>query len=157
MSYELRNRPCSPWSLWGSVVEHRSMESKGLRFISSKGLIIFSFPTLMTRRKHIFLYYTIELPWLKPKCTDYTQLLIWLSSPFFFQFTNLPLIWLKESHVTWRVVTWQLIFPIASNMGNDSLRRRHVTLALWKTTSEKFGDSSECNNGRRYHTSTFYF
>ena len=76
--------------------------------------------------------------------------------PFFFQFTNLPLIWLKESHVTWRVVTWQLIFPIASNMGNDSLRR-HVTLALWKTTSEKFGDSFECNNGRRYHTSTFYF
>ena len=76
--------------------------------------------------------------------------------PFFFQFTNFPLIWLKESHVTWRVVTWQLIFPIASNMWNDSLRR-HVTLALWKTTSEKFGDSSECNNGRRYHTSTFYF
>ena len=76
--------------------------------------------------------------------------------PSLFQFTNLPLIWLKESHVTWRVVTWQLIFPIASNMGNDSLRR-HVTLALWKTTSEKFGDSFECNNGRRCHTSTFYF
>ena len=42
VSYELRNKPRSPWSLCGSVVEHRSAESKGLRFDSSWGLRIFS-------------------------------------------------------------------------------------------------------------------
>ena len=42
VSYELRNKPRSPWSLCGSVVEHRSAESEGLRFDSSWGLRIFS-------------------------------------------------------------------------------------------------------------------
>ena len=42
MSYGLRNTPRSPWSLYGSVVEHRSAESEGLKFDSSRGLIILS-------------------------------------------------------------------------------------------------------------------
>ena len=42
MSYELRNRPRSPWSFCCSVVEHWSAESEGLRFDSSWGLRIFS-------------------------------------------------------------------------------------------------------------------
>ena len=42
VSYELRNRPRSPWSLCSSVVEHRSAESEGLRFDSSWELRIFS-------------------------------------------------------------------------------------------------------------------
>ena len=43
MSYELHNRPSSAWHLHGSVVEHRSAESEGLRFDSSWGLRIFFF------------------------------------------------------------------------------------------------------------------
>ena len=31
----LRNEPCSPQSLWGSVAEYRSMDSKGVRFDST--------------------------------------------------------------------------------------------------------------------------
>ena len=42
MSYELRNRPRSLPSHYGSVVEHWSAESEGLRFDSSLGLTIFS-------------------------------------------------------------------------------------------------------------------
>ena len=57
VSHDLHNRPRSLWSLCGSVVEHWSMESKGLRFHSSWGLRIFFFcPTLVTRQKNIFLY-----------------------------------------------------------------------------------------------------
>ena len=36
------NIPHSLWSLCGSVVEHQSVESEGLRFASSRGLRIFS-------------------------------------------------------------------------------------------------------------------
>ena len=54
MSYELRNRPRSPWILCGSVVEHRSAESENLKFDSSWGLKVFPFPTLVTRRKTSF-------------------------------------------------------------------------------------------------------
>ena len=51
-SYELRNRPRSPWSLCGSVVEHLSAKSEGLRCDSSWGLTIFFLcPTLVTKRK----------------------------------------------------------------------------------------------------------
>ena len=42
MSYQLRNRSRSLRSLCGSVIEHRSAESEGLRFDSSWGLRIFS-------------------------------------------------------------------------------------------------------------------
>ena len=45
VSYELRNRPHSPWSLCGSVVEHWSTESDDPRFNSSWG-----------QKKNIFLY-----------------------------------------------------------------------------------------------------
>ena len=50
VSCELRNRPRSPWSLCGSVEEHRSAESDGLRLDSSWGLRIFLCPTLVPRR-----------------------------------------------------------------------------------------------------------
>ena len=55
-SYELRNRPRSPWSLCGSVVEHRSAESAGLRFDSSWGLRIFSLSHARDKTKNIFLH-----------------------------------------------------------------------------------------------------
>ena len=51
MSYELRKRLHSPWSLCGSVVEHRRAESEGLKFDSSWGLRSFLCPTLVTRLK----------------------------------------------------------------------------------------------------------
>ena len=57
LSYELRNRPRSPWSLRGSVVEHRSAKSKGLRFDSSSGLRIFSLSHARDKTKNIFLYF----------------------------------------------------------------------------------------------------
>ena len=51
-SYELRNRPRSTWSLCGSVVEHLSAESEGLRCDSSWGLpFFFLCPKLVTKRK----------------------------------------------------------------------------------------------------------
>ena len=59
--YEFRNRSCSPWSLCGSVVEHRSAESEGLRFDSSKGLRIFSLSHVRNETKNNFLYFFIEL------------------------------------------------------------------------------------------------
>ena len=56
VSYELRNRPRLPWSLCSLVVEHRSVESEGLRFNSSWGdSEFFLCPILVTRRKNIFL------------------------------------------------------------------------------------------------------
>ena len=56
----ISNRPRSPEGLCGSVVEHRSAESEGLRFDSSWGLRIFLFlQTLVTRRKTSF---SISLP-----------------------------------------------------------------------------------------------
>ena len=51
VSFELFNRPRSPKSLCGSVVE----QSEGLRFDSSQGLRIFLCPTLVTRQGNIFL------------------------------------------------------------------------------------------------------
>ena len=60
MSYELCDRPHSPWSLCDSVVEHWSSESEGLRFDSSWGLWLqflrefFLCPTLVTRWKTSF-------------------------------------------------------------------------------------------------------
>ena len=49
--YKLRDRPRSPWGLCGSVVQHRSAESEGLRFDSSWGLC----STLVKRRKKFLL------------------------------------------------------------------------------------------------------
>ena len=59
MSYELRNRPRSPWSLCGSKVEHRSVDPEGLRFDSSWGLGMFSLSQTRDKtKKHfsLFLY-----------------------------------------------------------------------------------------------------
>ena len=55
MSCELRYRPRSPWSLCGSVVEHRSEESEGLRFDSSWELRIFSLSHARDNNKTSFL------------------------------------------------------------------------------------------------------
>ena len=48
-------------SLCGSVVEHRSAESEGLRFDSSWGLRIFSLSHARDKTKNIFLYFFTEL------------------------------------------------------------------------------------------------
>ena len=56
MSYELCNRPHSLWSLSGSVVEHWSAESEGLRFNSSWGLRILSSSHTCDETINIFLY-----------------------------------------------------------------------------------------------------
>ena len=53
--HELRNRPRSPWNLCGSVVEHRSVESEGLRFVSSWGIRIFSLSHACNKTNNIFL------------------------------------------------------------------------------------------------------
>ena len=51
------NRPRSQWSLCGSlVIEHRSTESKGLRFDSSKWLWIFSLYHARDKAKYIFIF-----------------------------------------------------------------------------------------------------
>ena len=59
--HELRNRPRSLESLCGSVVEHRSAESEGLRFDSLWGLRIFSLSHARDKTKNIFLYFFTEL------------------------------------------------------------------------------------------------
>ena len=55
--------PGSLWSLCGSVVEHRSAESEGLRFDSSWGLRIFSLSHAYDKTKNtknkIFLYFIL--------------------------------------------------------------------------------------------------
>ena len=46
-----------PWSLWGSVVEHRNAESEGLRFDSSwRHRFFFSLSHARDMTKNIFLY-----------------------------------------------------------------------------------------------------
>ena len=55
MSYELRNRPRSPWSLCGTVVDHPSAVLEGLRFDSSWGLRIFSLSQARDKTKNIFM------------------------------------------------------------------------------------------------------
>ena len=54
VSYELRNRSRSLWSLCDSVVEHRSAESESLRFDSSLS-------HARDNTKNIFLYFTHHL------------------------------------------------------------------------------------------------
>ena len=51
---ELGNGSCSPYTLCGSVVEHWSTESKGLRFHSSQGLKIFALSHACDKTKIIF-------------------------------------------------------------------------------------------------------
>ena len=52
---------CAHLSLCGSVVEHSSAESEGLRFDSSWGLRIFSLPHILDKKKNIFLHFFAEL------------------------------------------------------------------------------------------------
>ena len=55
------DRPPSLGSLCGSVVEHWSTESEGLRFDSSSGVRIFSLSYAHDKTKNIFLYFFTEL------------------------------------------------------------------------------------------------
>ena len=56
MSYELRNRPRSPWSLCGSVVGHWSTKYEGSEVWFLKGTQNFIFvPCLWQDEKHLFL------------------------------------------------------------------------------------------------------
>ena len=57
--YDLCNGPCPPQSLTGSVVEHQSMESKGLRVGSSQRLRIFSLSYAGDKMRKIFPYYQV--------------------------------------------------------------------------------------------------
>ena len=61
VSYELRNRPRSLWSLCGSVVENRSAEPNIWGSIPNGDSEFFHCPTLVTRRKNIFPYFYTEL------------------------------------------------------------------------------------------------
>ena len=54
------NRPRSPWSLYGSKVEYRSVDPEGLRFDSSWGLGMFSLS--QTRDKTKKTSFPISLP-----------------------------------------------------------------------------------------------
>ena len=59
--YELRYGPCSPQSLCGSVVEHRSTESEGLRFDSLQGLGLLSLSHARDKtKKHLPLHGTVS-------------------------------------------------------------------------------------------------
>ena len=88
VSYELRNRPRSPWSLCGSMVEHRSAESEGLRFDFSWGPTIFSLsharektiyscphPRLksLKSQKPLSLWQTLKLFFVKEKKIKYEK------------------------------------------------------------------------------------
>ena len=55
--YEIRDRPRSPKSLCGSVIEHRRAEFNGLRFDSSWGLRICSLSHAGDETKDVFLYF----------------------------------------------------------------------------------------------------
>ena len=68
MSYELCNRPHSLWSLSGSVVEHWSAESEGLRFNSSWGLRILSLSHTWWDNKHLSLHISYQQIWCQ-SCT----------------------------------------------------------------------------------------
>ena len=65
VSNELHNRPRSPLSLCGSVVEHWKAESEGLRFDSSWGLFPLSYARDKTKKYlSLFLYRAYNLPCL---------------------------------------------------------------------------------------------
>ena len=57
----LHNRPHSPQSLCGSVVEHQRTESRVLRFDSSWRFRIFSLSQACEKRENIFLYFFNKL------------------------------------------------------------------------------------------------
>ena len=57
--HELRSGPCPPQSLLGSVVERRSVESEDLRSDSHGDSEFFLCPTLVTRRKKIYLFISL--------------------------------------------------------------------------------------------------
>ena len=53
----LNIRPCSPYSFRGSVVEHQTAQSEGLRFNSSWELTVFTLSHTCDKMKNIFLYF----------------------------------------------------------------------------------------------------
>ena len=65
MSYVFRNRPRTPCSLYGLVIEHWSTESEGLRFDSSWGLRIISLSHARDKTK---IYHSLKLTFLGFTC-----------------------------------------------------------------------------------------
>ena len=87
------NRPRSPEGLCGSVVEHRSAESEGLRFDSSWGLRIFFFlPRSWQDEKHLslFLYRARYLPSLLLYLQTWLVLLHFIIFIYYFYYTWSP-------------------------------------------------------------------
>ena len=61
-----------------SVVEHRSAESKGLRFVSSWRLRIFSISHARDKTTNIFLYFFTEIKTYPPSYSIYMQFFYFL-------------------------------------------------------------------------------
>ena len=61
-----------------SVVEHRSAESKGLRFVSSWRLRIFSISHARDKTANIFLYFFTEIKTYPPSYSIYMQFFYFL-------------------------------------------------------------------------------
>ena len=100
MSYVLRNRPRTPCSLYGLVIEHWSTESEGLRFDSSWGLRIISLSHARDKTK---IYHSLKLTFLGFTCplkftrqpNNYSKMacvadVLWTKFRFFFCCRNCP-------------------------------------------------------------------
>ena len=111
MPYELRNRPRSPLSLCGSVVEHRRAESEDLRFDFSWGLRIFSLSHVCDKMKNIFLYFVTEL-------TISVILFILPRLIFYFLTSLLDIV----STLRWEIAPWSFLRGV-----------ERVKEILWKT------------------------
>ena len=76
-----------------SVVEHRSAESKGLRFVSSWRLRIFSISHARDKTANIFLYFFTEIKTYSPSYSIYMQFFLFLAPFFQFDIVNIHLYW----------------------------------------------------------------
>ena len=74
-----------------SVVEHRSAESKGLRFVSSWRLRIFSISHARDKTANIFLYFFTEIKTYPPSYSFYMQFFLFLAPFFQFDIVNIHL------------------------------------------------------------------
>ena len=107
MSYVLRNRPRTPCSLYGLVIEHWSTESEGLRFDSSWGLRIISLSHARDKTKK---YHSLKLTFLGFTCplkftrqpNNYSKMacvadVLWTKFRFFFLLSKLSLFTSKSA------------------------------------------------------------
>ena len=74
-----------------SVVEHRSAESKGLRFVSSWRLRIFSISHARDKTANIFLYFFTQIKTYTLSYSIYMQFFLFLASFFQFDIVNIHL------------------------------------------------------------------